>query len=574
MSYFARIGGKYAITLRAWLILAPLSVLGTVSFTPEGSQGITQIFIGWLIGALAHLVTGIVLLVAHASYLHPRPRKPRPLAAIATLAVAGLLRGLTVAYLFETFGVVAQSDYPQRATAGMVLVVILFGSAAILMDAQYSYREERARLEAEIAALDDLAREGERALADHRERMLDQIRGTLRDALAGANSREQLHGSVDEVVRPLSHRIARSEIELRLGERELNPSRVKLGPALRTGFATYPFNPLATLLIAAPATTFSRFWAFGPIAILDVAVMIALVSLAFVRLRRLSLRGWFAFGAILLVGVASSAATLLLVGANPVTDVFGLLLLSVNVSLPAVSVAAFKGFEARRELNLAELRQVAELANWQQAVLRQRAWVEQQRLGRYLHSEIQGRIRATALRAARQEPEAHAIDPAVVADLAEQCEQALLLSAEPPNLAGFIADTTELWRGAMALEFELDPAAEAALGRDPFATAAVIEIAREAIGNSAKHGQAKRVRVEIRPAAAANQTAEAIELVVTDDGSGAAPAAETQAAKGLGTGVIAELALEWSLATGDGGAVLSATVATAAAGTQALAAAS
>jgi signal transduction histidine kinase len=566
VKYFNRIGGRHAITLRAWLILLPLSMFGTISFTPEGPRGVTALLLAWFVGLLVHLLTGPVLLLARLTYLHDGDRKPRPISAIATLATAGVVRGYSVAFLFEYFGVVAQADYLERMIAGAVLTVILFGGAAILVDSQSAYREAAARLEAERAQAQQLAREGERKLAEQRELQLALVRKTLSESLQSARSREQLHEAVDQVVRPLSHNLARLALLVPLGETAAPTTRVRLRPAIRAGLAGHPFNIAGTLLIAMTATAYSRFWAFGWLAAIDLALMALTVILGFRVFRRLRVQGWWALGAIQLVGILSATFTYLLIGANPVTQLASLVLLSFNIAIPAVGIAFFKGFEQLRAERLVEMGAATEEAKWQRSLIQSRAWVEQQRLGRFVHSELQGRIRATALRASTEHGDV--LPAKVVGELEEECLRAIDLTVDEPDLEAFMANTVELWQGVADVSFDLAPAAREALAADPWATSALIEISREAISNASKHGSATSIQIAVDEAEGLSG---ALRFQASDNGTGQSAAKKpieasgsfaASATGGLGLATIAEFTLESELTLTDSGAVLSALIAT------------
>ena len=563
MTYFNRIGGRYAITMRAWLLLLPLSMFGTVSFTPEGPQGVIAIFIGWLVGLLVHLIMGLVMLVARFTYLHNGDRNSRPFAAIATFLVAGATRGLSVAFLFETFGVVAQADYLERMIAGAVLTLILFATAAILVDSRNAYRDAVAKLESERTQARELAERGEQQLIEQRNQLLSLIRTTLSETLRSAQSSAQLHDAVEQVVRPLSHNLAGQARLVQLDTGEAISKKVRFLPAVRTGLERYPFNISATLMISLTATAYSRAWAFGWLAVPDLLLMALTITLGFALLRRLKVRGWWAVLGIVLVGAASSALTFLLVGSNPVTELSGVILLSLNISLPAVGVTFFKGFEAERAKRLEELKTASAEAQWQRSLIQSRAWVEQQRLGRFVHSELQGRIRATALRATREH--GTTLPAEVVQDLEEECLRAIDLTVDEPDLDAFIANTVELWHGVAEVRFDLSPQARDALDADPWATTALIEISREAISNATKHGSASSVQISVDKA---EGTTGALRFEATDNGSKVANgqiqsgAHTASATGGLGLSTIAEFTLESQLELTESGAVLTALIAT------------
>jgi signal transduction histidine kinase len=180
-----------------------------------------------------------------------------------------------------------------------------------------------------------------------------------------------------------------------------------------------------------------------------------------------------------------------------------------------------------------------------------------------VHSELQGRIRATALRAAREH--GTTLPAEVVQDLEEECLRAIDLTVDEPDLDAFIANTVELWHGVAEVRFDLSPQARDALDADPWATTALIEISREAISNATKHGSASSVQISVDKA---EGTTGALRFEATDNGSKVANgqiqsgAHTASATGGLGLSTIAEFTLESQLELTESGAVLTALIAT------------
>lgn len=557
MNYLQRVGGRHAITMPVWLLFLPLSVFGTVGFTPEGRAG-AEIFLGWLTGLVAHLITGLVLLFARYTFLHDGDRRPRPYAAIATFLVAGAARGATVAFLFEVFDVVDQVAFVERVIAGALLTVILFGTAAILVDSRNIYRDTVARLESERARARLLADYGEQQLNQQRNELVEMIRVTLSEALQSARSSKQLHEAVDLVVRPLSHNLAREARLLHFSADDPPLSKVKFLPAVRAAFERHPFNILGTLIISMTATAFSRLWAFGWLAIPDLALMAVTIAGGFALLRRLGVGGWWAVVGIQVVAITSSTITHLVIGADPISEFLGVVLLSINISLPAIGIALFRGFEEVREQRIAQLREARADAQWQRSLIQSRAWVEQQRLGRFVHSEIQGRIRAAALRSSPVHGEE--LDPPVIETLKTECLRALDFSDDEPDLDAFIRDIIELWEGVCTVVFDVEEAAHLTMQGDPWAATAFIEITRGVILNAVKHGSASEVNIATSLSVEREQAV--LVVVVNDNGKAQGTGTAVPGGAGLGLATIDELTVSSSFEVTAFGATLTAVIPT------------
>lgn len=166
----------------------------------------------------------------------------------------------------------------------------------------------------------------------------------------------------------------------------------------------------------------------------------------------------------------------------------------------------------------------------------QRGWVEQRRLARFVHSELQSRLRAFALRMdlAERMPTA-----AEISELRMQCQSALLVGSEQREFLLFQNDIQELWGGLIDIRFHANSTSMAALQDDPYATAAAIEICREGIGNAAKHSKAKVIDINIQSSGGRSGQ---LDIEIVNDGS-----STLGGEQGFGLRTIAELASNWTL---------------------------
>jgi hypothetical protein len=241
-----RLGGPDSISLNAWLLLAPISVFFTQEVVPEGYSENYSYLNGLLVGVIGHLVTGAVLFLAWA-LLFKRLSNPQPVLFLGMLALAGAARGLSVSYFMEQLGVLVAADYPERVRSGVVLIVIWFGVAGLVSDARASYRRSQQSLLESIEQQLELRSSGEKLIQSSRAEILEQIKATLAQALKLGSKAGDIQSAVDDLVRPLSHRLA-----LDLYELSRNPKRskrsIKIYPVLQTAFSKTAFNPLPVAL--------------------------------------------------------------------------------------------------------------------------------------------------------------------------------------------------------------------------------------------------------------------------------------------------------------------------------------
>lgn len=526
-----RIGGPNGITFAAWLILAPISLFLTQQVVPEGIRESPVPGAGLLVGLIGHVVAGVVLFAGKLIFLREVGFKPRPVTTLAIMLAAGMARGLSVSFALESLQLVESADYFERMRSGAVLIVVWFSVAALVIDSRSTYRKSYENLNDAIDRQLETRLLGEQMVTQTSERIVEKIKETLHSALMNATTSRDLHNAVDDLVRPLSHRLA-TESEGWITEKPKTRRRIRVGPVIQTAFSEAAFNPLPTATVAVFGTITSLLWSEGPIALLgaaiDFAVIIAILQLA----KRLRLTGLFALLAWFTAGFASAAASEWLVNPDPWADLSALLLLSINVVVPAALLAFLAAYQKQAEMNLERLRENFALLELETQALKQRLWIEQKRLARFVHSELQARLRAFAL---RMEFEGQQPSEAQMRQLKIDCESALVFDDEAESFQDFFFSQKELWQGVIDLNMTLGAGVAESLSTDTYAAAAVKEVVRETIINAVKHGKASKAQLDLT-LLPSSEHLETLNIVLTNDGS-----LPEVTDKGLGSAVLEEL---------------------------------
>ena len=527
-----RVGGRYAITLRAWLLLSPVAIFGTPGFVPEGLVGGASIWMGFLVGLISHIVTGLVLIPAYFTYLSPHKNRPsRPVLALTTLAVAGLVRGFSVAFSFEFFGLVESADYFPRMTAGAIIVAIWFSVTAVLVGARKQYVTVYVKLVDSLAKANALASEGAAQVAKTRAALVDEVKQTLSEAFASRKSTTELHNLADSVIRPLSHSLSGHQPVL---VRAKPPKRrIRLGPVLRKALNEFPFVPLPVAGIGLISTLYSKVWNLGFDGFVETVIQALVIIALFTLANRLRIKGWVVPLVWLGVSFTANLTSWMVLQYDFAESVIAAALLSASIVLPAGLVSMLLAYDKEAERKLADLEATLAKVEWQERKLNQELWIEKKRLARYVHSDIQGRVRAAALSST-------AGTMADVQKLQQDCIAALDLSRELPPFDRFYADTVELWEGVANISLDAEPQALSVISSDSFGLASVVEIVREGIGNAVKHGKAKNIEVGLR---VAEQDNLCLEVVVINDGEPKSPDSKN----GFGSKTIAEISTQWGL---------------------------
>lgn len=531
-----RVGGRHALTFRAWLLLAPLSIIGTPAFVPEGFSPGASIWEGLFAGVLVHIVTGLALLPAFLTFLSPRAnRVPRPLAAILTFLGAGMIRGFFAAYLLEQFGVVAQADYLPRVAVSAILVSVWFTVAAALVGARMEYLEVVSKLTQSLADAGHLAAVGYLQVTKIRAELVDQVKTTLREAFASRRSPEELHNLADIVVRPLAHSLATHQpVSFAL---TVENRKIAFLPVLRTAISDFPFVAWPIAVIALLRTLYSKVDGMGVLGAFETVAQALVVAILFGVARQLRVRGW----PVLIIWAGVS----LIANIGPwqefrfdlSSSALGTLLLAASVFIPAGFISMLLAYDREATKNLEFLESAVRDVRWQERRLNQQLWIEKKRLARYVHSDIQSRVRAAALTNS-------AGTLADVKKLERECVATLDLSRELPSFNRFFADTVELWEGVVDISLSADPVAVELLASDSYSLAATVEIVREGIGNAVKHGKAKNIEVEIRVLESDN----CLEVSLINDGE----PTHLESSAGFGFQTFSEVTSSWGIGMDQG----------------------
>jgi hypothetical protein len=144
-----RIGGPWAITLRAYLWTAPIAVLLQPIIEPGAWSGQENLFVWFAVCALGYLAFGAFLFVANKFVIPNRDVKPAPVIAILLIAVAGgLIRSSVIGSAIPVFGLTGIGAV-ERMPFGAIITVFWIISASLIMDAKYRYRQQLDELVAE-----------------------------------------------------------------------------------------------------------------------------------------------------------------------------------------------------------------------------------------------------------------------------------------------------------------------------------------------------------------------------------------------------------------------------------------
>lgn len=530
------IGGPYAISLRIWLWLSPLAILGTAFSFPSALRDQHPIE---LIAAstVAYVLSGSLFLLARFWYLKPgEATAGRALLAVITYALNGLFMGLSVTWVIDVWDLQSDLQYLSRGFSRAMLNVFWSSIITLALDSSLSFRSEEANLRRQIADHIRVLEARKVAAENLRFDLVISLRRLLETSLNSADP-AQINKVADSVVRPVSRKIWEQALD-GLPSPDAQPPKVSLWPTLRLAFQQPPQPFLLGSISCLGLTLHALPW-FEPLAFIN-AVSVGVV---------VALCGW-------VMALPKPQAMLL----NLITLVIGALITTAsgsviqreldvsifsfsNVNLGSWVIAAFLGaylcLDKVRRSNLVELEGYVQLYEWSLDKLKQELWAESRRMSRIVHGDIQSRLRAAAQRTSelsKEELEA----------LRQACVAAIRFDGDDLHFHSFLEQSKRLWGDSMSIVVDFGNLDEVNIEADRNAREALVEVLREGFCNAARHSNADEVHVKLK--AVRDAQVPMLEIEVLNRGE----LGFNRNTPGLGSEIIEEIAGNWSISEQEG----------------------
>jgi signal transduction histidine kinase len=503
-----------------------------------------------LSATIGYVATIIPLLIARI-FLPNEPRPSRPALMMMVFLFAGLIRGATLLEFSIVSGEFQEGELIYRLVGGplftlisLILNAILVSNYARHKEALVSLAAERLRLQVRSAGV--LAR-----VQQQQEELVDKVETLIRPAIrkiqetfttdSSAAVISSLRDAADEVVRPLSREVADGQDDLNF---ESEPAAVRVKSALPKrvilGEFLIPFWA-ATMSIGLLAS--STFLLESP------ANALIVLSLIFILV--------FGFGRVIQALTNNlEIPTLLAWVLIPVTyalplSAFFLLKPVLNMQSTDAQIFTMMFFEWNLgillffaqlvQLQRRETTERLEEVNRQLEVissrLSQELWLNRKRMAALLHGPVQASLYAAAMGMAQTNNPSAGYLSKVQQDIEAALEQLNNPNRlESETLLSVLNQIKDLWSDSVEISISVPKELEQDITNEPLTCEATIELTRELVTNSIKHGKANKVSVEIS-AIDANR----FRVEVSDNGLAPDPAATP----GYGTKVLNELSLNW-----------------------------
>ena len=545
---FQQVGSRYALSNPVLLLfIVPAYGVGLIFDQTRSDSTFEYRLLSATIGYFAVIIP---LLIARI-FLPNKPRPSRPALMMMIFAVAGLIRGATLLEFSILSGQYEEGELLYRLVGGPLFTLIALILNAIVASNYARHKEalvllaaERLRLQVRSAGVLARVQQQQEELAAKVETLIRPAIRKIQENFSSDSSAaviSSLRTAADDVVRPLSREVAEGQDDLNF---ESEPAAVRVKSALPKRII------LGEFLIPFWAATMSIGLLASSTVLLEEPLMaLVVLTLIFALV--------FGFGRIVQeltkkLEMPTLAAWLLvpLVYAFPLSGFFVLKpLLDMQSTDAQIFTMMFFEWNLGVLLFFAQLVQLQrretterlEEVNRQLEVissrLSQELWLNRKRMAALLHGPVQAALYASAMGMAQTNnptPENLAKAQKDIESALEQLSNPDRLESE--TLLSVMNQIKDLWSDSVEVNIEIPADLEAAITKEPLTCEATIELTRELVTNSIKHGQASKVAIKISEIDSSRFSVE-----VTDNGL--APAEDPT--PGYGTKVLNELSLNW-----------------------------
>lgn len=456
--------------------------------------------------------------------------------ALIVFALAGASRGAGVAAIFVLWGVGGGDGEGLRVIGGIALGLAVLTPMSLFIGEAREFSAARALL---LGRRDQLARSVEQVVTQIGERdeaVLQRIRGAIARAMSSGQqtevsateSADALDSIALDVIRPLSHQLARAVPSVELPVSQVAPPRISWRVIADAACRGTPFLPVGTglliglLSLPSLAAIVGAAWAaiYVLIALPLLAAILHLANAALAKLldrRTLGVRIGMVVVVAVIAGItAGLIAQAIFVLTAPVAGISDasspFAVTAIFVPVLALPLAAARGTFIVHRQTLDQLGEVDVALSRRLARLRQVQWSQQRVLARALHGPVQTLV----VTGAQRLRDASDGDRAAQA---QSLQRDLLTVLEGSSSVDDRVSWAEgmqrieaTWAGVAHVECAVTPDALELLQGDRVASDVMMEILGEGVANAVRHGDATRIR--------ANVLAEGADLcfAVTDDG--------------------------------------------------------
>ncbi len=146
-----RLGGRWAISLRAYLISFPISVSLGLLATPESTESWHNFGVWFVVSVLAFVISGLVLLIADRTVMKGRRTKPVPVWLVYVVDIVSVeIRTWVYVICIDQFQLSNSTSTPVRFLGGFLLALVWYPALTYALDSWDRYATLRNELISEL----------------------------------------------------------------------------------------------------------------------------------------------------------------------------------------------------------------------------------------------------------------------------------------------------------------------------------------------------------------------------------------------------------------------------------------
>lgn len=497
-----------------------------------------------------------LLLIAKRTFLRPTVAH-RPVFIAATLVAASVLRAVAVAVALEVVGITEGIDWELRLPGA----ILGFSTALLVLNALLGFVAEHRVRETQLRRRQEQARQARdysvRQMREHRSDTVDKLRQQILEAVEAAVAEDPhmaataLRGVADDLVRPLSHRLAQMLEPMPQSTEAVGHHRFDLGSYLTGAGDARPFAPGWTAVlflvfggpsVLAALPTAKAVWVLA-VGGGSVFVLLVLANEVMARVPVASPNRRFvlAVGLAVVAGLALAASTPLFVGGPAalvlLVEIGDLLLLP----LLTLVMLLLRGAKRKQERLEGELLEAEADLHWEATRVRCVQWREQRSLARAMHGPVQSAIGIGVLRL-ESAVSADSLDEDLVTSVRDEVVTTVrsldTAQDDAHHLTSVMEETAATWQGVCDVTWPISPSASDRLSQDDVAASTTVGLFSEACWNAIRHAHAESIECVLQLV-----DERTLRLTVRNDG---APL-PLDAPPGLGTRMLTDMTLRHRL---------------------------
>jgi signal transduction histidine kinase len=361
---------------------------------------------------------------------------------------------------------------------------------------------------------------------------------------------DKLLGAIENVIRPLSHRLADlggvSEFPPTQTSPALSPPAVLNRIQVSRVVAPELFL-LGSAIFVLPVSNF-----FEGLPGLSFAALLTLVifgTLVYLKAKTKNLYLYRTFAVLLVSGIAWLIGALFSAVFSG-QDAYGVSLGFLTVAAVSTLAMAIISKQIQITEHLAYVNQETKSILM---MLRQESWVLKNQLAKAVHGQVQAKFLAVALRlSAKEQVSTNDLDLARTDLQASLTAVAQSLLGQQLSFTDQFQTITASWEEVVEISLQADPSDIARVDGHPLARTCLIEVIGEAVSNAAKHSQSPKISIGFAVPDTGN-----LEVKVTSEGR---LSRSDNTRSGYGSQVLNEVTSAWSLTSNNGQIILEATI--------------